>query len=314
MWDRAEGRAIRRAELSPELAVRVMARLEDFPGTLDCYMEDNCGWMEARYYAALDDWILDPVSRRIIREMRRPMEDLRGYVGRRGRPVQKIQSYFLDEATQRAVLAALAEEFPELSVACSLPGNVELTHRDATKGAAMTALCAHLGIPLERAAAFGDERNDCSMLAAAGLGVAMGNAAPEAKAAARLVTGTNQEDGVAPDAAPAAGGGGMTEAYYFRQLDKAGQAAYHAMKTGLAALRPAFPVPGWRGGSWGTCWPACGWTARSCSTSPASPTGCTRPPPRWSCCPSTASTRGRSRPTRKRWPPGWTACAARPWG
>ena len=75
--------------------------------------------------------------------------------------MQKIQSYFRDEATQRAVLAALAEEFPELSVACSLPGNVELTHRDATKGAAM------------------------------------GNAAPEAKAAARLVTGTNQEDGVA---------------------------------------------------------------------------------------------------------------------
>ena len=111
--------------------------------------------------------------------------------------MQKIQSYFRDEATQRAVLAALAEEFPELSVACSLPGNVELTHRDATKGAAMTALCAHLGIPLERAAAFGDERNDCSMLAAAGLGVAMGNAAPEAKAAARLVTDTNQEDGVA---------------------------------------------------------------------------------------------------------------------
>ena len=196
VWDRAEGRAIRRAELSPELAVRVMARLEDFPGTLDCYMEDNCGWMEARYYAALDDWILDPVSRRIIREMRRPMEDLRGYVGRRGRPVQKIQSYFRDEATQRAVLAALAEEFPELSVACSLPGNVELTHRDATKGAAMIALCAYLGIPLERAVAFGDERNDCSMLAA-GLGVAMGNAAPEAKAAARLVTDTNQEDGVA---------------------------------------------------------------------------------------------------------------------
>ena len=35
------------------------------------------------------------------------------------------------------------------------------------------------------------------MLAVAGMGVAMGNAAPEAKAAARLVTGTNQEDGVA---------------------------------------------------------------------------------------------------------------------
>ena len=50
---------------------------------------------------------------------------------------------------------------------------------------------------MERAVAFGDERNDCSMLAVAGMGVAMGNAAPEAKAAARLVTDTNQEDGVA---------------------------------------------------------------------------------------------------------------------
>ncbi len=291
-----------------------MARLEDFPGTLDCYMEDNCGWMEARYYAALDDWILDPVSRRIIREMRRPMEDLRGYVGRRGRPVQKIQSYFRDEATQRAVLAALAEEFPELSVACSLPGNVELTHRDATKGAAMIALCAYLGIPLERAVAFGDERNDCSMLAAAGLGVAMGNAAPEAKAAARLVTDTNQEDGVARTLLPAAGGGGMTEAYYFRQLDKAGQAAYHAMKTGLAALRPAFPVPRLEGRELGDvlarlrldCPELFYVTGFSYRVHPAAATV--------GCCPSTSSTRGRSRPTRRRWPPGWTACAARPWG
>ena len=53
--DQPGGRAIRRAERSPGRAVGVMARLEDFPGTLDCYMEDNCGWMEARYYAALDD-------------------------------------------------------------------------------------------------------------------------------------------------------------------------------------------------------------------------------------------------------------------
>ena len=35
----------------------------------------------------------------------------------------------------------------------------------------------------------------------------------------------------------------MSEPWYLRQLDKEGQAAYHAMKTGLAELRPAFPVP-----------------------------------------------------------------------
>ena len=197
VYDRERDQALHRAELSPELAVRVMARLQTFPGTLDCYMEDNCGWMEARYYAALDDWILDPISRNIIRTMRRPMEDLQGYVARRGRPVQKVQSYFQDETTQREVIATLSEEFPEISVACSLPGNVEITHREATKGAALTFLCEHLGIPAARTVAFGDERNDCSMLRAAGLGVAMGNAVPEARAAADLIAAPNTEDGVA---------------------------------------------------------------------------------------------------------------------
>ena len=45
--------------------------------------------------------------------------------------------------------------------------------------------------------AFGDGENDVSMLRAAGLGVAMGNAAEEVKAAADLVTLGNDEDGVA---------------------------------------------------------------------------------------------------------------------
>ena len=44
--------------------------------------------------------------------------------------------------------------------------------------------------------AFGDSRNDLAMLRAAGMGVAMGNAPADVRAAARLVTGTVQEEGV----------------------------------------------------------------------------------------------------------------------
>ena len=33
------------------------------------------------------------------------------------------------------------------------------------------------------------------------------------------------------------------ESYYYNQLGKSGQAAYHAMLTGLRAIAPAFPVP-----------------------------------------------------------------------
>lgn len=45
--------------------------------------------------------------------------------------------------------------------------------------------------------AIGDDMNDVAMLERAGLGVAMGNARPEAMAAARHVIGTNANDGLA---------------------------------------------------------------------------------------------------------------------
>ena len=45
--------------------------------------------------------------------------------------------------------------------------------------------------------AFGDAENDIPMLRAAGVGVAMGNADPAVKAAADMVTLSNNEDGIA---------------------------------------------------------------------------------------------------------------------
>lgn len=43
---------------------------------------------------------------------------------------------------------------------------------------------------------FGDGQNDREMLQAAGVGVAMGNAAPEIQAIADKVTASNDEDGI----------------------------------------------------------------------------------------------------------------------
>ena len=43
----------------------------------------------------------------------------------------------------------------------------------------------------------GDQENDLSMIELAGLGVAMGNATDQVKAAAQYVSLTNEEDGVA---------------------------------------------------------------------------------------------------------------------
>jgi len=55
---------------------------------------------------------------------------------------------------------------------------------------------AHNILP-EEVVAIGDDLNDLHMLRNAGLGVAMGNAHPEAKAAAKRVIGSNREEGLA---------------------------------------------------------------------------------------------------------------------
>ncbi len=78
-------------------------------------------------------------------------------------------------------------------------GVAELTvfSQGASKGAALTRLAADLGVPVEETMAIGDGVNDISMLRAAGLGVAMGHAAPHVRAAADVATASNAEDGAA---------------------------------------------------------------------------------------------------------------------
>ena len=72
-----------------------------------------------------------------------------------------------------------------------------ITAKNATKGAALHAACAHLGIPPSAAVAFGDAENDLALFAAAGAAVAMGQASAEVKAAATYVSRPHDQGGVA---------------------------------------------------------------------------------------------------------------------
>ena len=85
----------------------------------------------------------------------------------------------------------------DLYTTWSLPFLLEVHHAAVDKSAALALVCAELGIDAADVAAFGDQHNDSGMLAWAGLGVAMGDAEPEALAAADLVTADAAADGVA---------------------------------------------------------------------------------------------------------------------
>lgn len=78
----------------------------------------------------------------------------------------------------------------------STPQHLEFMHKDATKGSGLLTLAAKLGIDRSETMALGDQQNDVTMIEAAGLGVAMGNAVPEVKAVADVETTTQNTDGV----------------------------------------------------------------------------------------------------------------------
>ncbi|OFV75906.1 hypothetical protein SAMN02799641_05535 [Rhodococcus erythropolis] len=76
-------------------------------------------------------------------------------------------------------------------------GLIELSAPGITKASGLVAAAERFGFDLSGLVAFGDMPNDIPMLGMARLGVAMGNAHPEAKAAADEVTDTNSAHGVA---------------------------------------------------------------------------------------------------------------------
>lgn len=195
--DCGAGRVLRRQCLPLPDAQALVAYLGDFPVLVDCLVEDGSGYMEDRFYRDLDHWVLTPAIREIMESSRQSVEHLGRQMAALGQPVQKIHVYTRDLDLRDRVMDRLRRDFPGVHVSCSLPGNIELTHNGATKGEALNWLCGYLGIPTAQVAAFGDERNDRTMLEYAGLGVAMANGQEEVKQAADRIAGANTGDGVA---------------------------------------------------------------------------------------------------------------------
>lgn len=94
--------------------------------------------------------------------------------------------------------ALLKKELPDCDMVRFSDGAwYKITKKGATKESAIKMICDKCGINLSNVIAFGDDHADIEMLKLAGLGVAMGNAIKEVKAAADIVIGSNDEDGIA---------------------------------------------------------------------------------------------------------------------
>lgn len=196
IYDVKEEKALHTALISPEKAEEVFSMMDTLPVIYDCF-QDGWGWMDQIFYDMTDLYGMGEVRPEWIRKMRTPVEDFRGMVRSRNRGIQKTQMFLRDMELRARLLAELPLRFPELSVTTSLVNNIEINSGDAHKGAALLELCRQLNIDPSETMAFGDGLNDVTMMKAAGIGVAMGNADQKVKDAADFITDTNDNDGVA---------------------------------------------------------------------------------------------------------------------
>ncbi len=132
-------------------------------------------------YANGEDFKEDPFIQYLRRELG---EDVREIRGQTEYEINKLSAY-MNGASVRAVEAELV---PHFDVIEHNPQLIEVVPKGYTKATGIAQVCDMLGIARENTYAFGDSTNDLEMLTYVGHGIAMGNGAPAAKAAAEYVT------------------------------------------------------------------------------------------------------------------------------
>ena len=115
------------------------------------------------------------------------------------REMNAVWKFALTDEDSAKLNAFALEVEQQLGLECerSWHDQIDIARQGNSKGKRLAQWVASQGLSMQDVVAFGDNFNDISMLQAAGMGVAMGNAADEVKAHANVVIGDNTTDTIA---------------------------------------------------------------------------------------------------------------------
>ena len=193
VYDRKYDHTIRVLPVPPEEIRRILEIMRNERAAIQVFHENQS------YFNQRSEDFVDNCHVGIYRETFRRTavfdEKLFENYGARPFRIEKINLYFEDSGDRERVQGMLASR--PLKTAVSFGSMLEIVSERADKGWGLGELCRHLNVPIESAIAVGDSMNDVEILRAAGFSAAMGNACPEAKAAAHVVAPDCDHDGVA---------------------------------------------------------------------------------------------------------------------
>ena len=191
----ATGRPVVTLPFETDQALKVLDVLRPFGGAFSLFVNGECCTDEAA--AAEVERCCPPELLPYVRASRVLVPDLAELIRTRPGEVEKFSILYADTETRDAAEKAVLAARPDVDATSSVKDNLEVNAPGVNKGRGLMALAAELGLRRDQVMACGDSGNDLAMIQMAGLGVAMGNAFPEVKAVADVITADNNHDGVA---------------------------------------------------------------------------------------------------------------------
>lgn len=162
---------------------------------------DGVSYTPVQVYPYIDNLDLPDYVIQHMKENRKGINDLIEYLKDGDAKMQKATLNFQKqengEFLNREEVLEYLEKCPDIKAVNGGFNNLEFTKAGTNKASGLKFLAGHLGMTMDTVMAVGDSENDIEMLSEAGLGIAMGNASAEVKAAADAVTLDNENDGVA---------------------------------------------------------------------------------------------------------------------
>ncbi|MGM0123061.1 HAD superfamily hydrolase [Enterococcus sp. AZ194] len=121
-----------------------------------------------------------------------------------GASLPKLDQFFVEEEEVYQALAfydqsfdnRFSDKYKKIRFVRWHENSVDVVPYNGSKATTILNLASKVGIAKEDVVTFGDGENDREMLRSFGMGIAMGNAKPEIQAEAKLVTDTNDNDGI----------------------------------------------------------------------------------------------------------------------
>lgn len=184
---RADGTIVSADRLEPRLVAQALAIL-DQPGITPWLFADGKWYAQIIGNPHVPHEIraagIDPVIRK----------DFSSLIDR----VDKLVGVSDDHDALAAIEATMKGRFGhDATIARSQPYYLDMTAPRGNKGDGVRAIAQAHGVTLDETAVLGDQNNDLSMFAIAGLSVAMGQAPENVRRAAAHVARSNDDDGVA---------------------------------------------------------------------------------------------------------------------